>query len=262
MNKLAVRLIILGVTLTIISTLNSLLLVGESQKVVSSVSFLTYNDTAYGISINYPLGWEIDESAHQNLISYLQNLSSSESQTANGGENNAINPKISEVLDAFGLEGVTDVFDLNPEKRTEFLQRMSRALNEGTSQVIVSIMSPPEDEFDVHAENAVIVAENISAASPISLNDYVKGSIEALKIVAQNLTIEPPMEITIDGKPAMAFVYTATNPEQESSTVKIFNALAMRGNTVYVLTFTSSPETYSVYLPTFEKMVQSFKMSD
>lgn len=262
MNKPVMVMITLVITFIIILTVNNLLLAAEPPNADSSASFLTYNDTTYGISINYPLGWEIDESAHKNLISYLQNLSSSESQTANGGENNAINSKISEVLETFGLEGVSDIFVLNPEKRTEFLQRMSRALNEGTSQVIVSIMSPPEDEFDVHAENAVIVAEDISAASPISLNDYVKGSIEALKIVAQDLTIEPPMEITIDGKPAMAFVYTATNPEQESSTVKILNALAMRGNTVYVLTLTASPETYSAYLPTFEKMVQSFKISD
>jgi len=47
-------LIILAITFSIGLTLNSLLIVGKLQKTDSSATYLTYNDTAYGISINYP----------------------------------------------------------------------------------------------------------------------------------------------------------------------------------------------------------------
>jgi hypothetical protein len=103
MQKIGMRLIILGVTLAMILTLNSLWLVGESQTVESNESLLTYNDTAYGISIQYPSDLQIDQSAHEYLLAILQNLTS-ESQMTNDSQNNAIKSQISDILNAFGLE--------------------------------------------------------------------------------------------------------------------------------------------------------------
>lgn len=261
MNNFVAELITFGVIFTIVAILNDLTQVGEAQNVDRNESFLTYNNTAYGISIEYPSNWQIDESANELLISILQNLTSN--QMTMGEDSNAIKSKISEVLDTFGLETVSDMFSLSPDKKAEVLQKILQQLNEGTAQAVIFIFSPPENELDAGIENLNIVAENISAASPISLSEYVNGSIEGLKMIASNLTIlQPPTDITIDGKPAMTFVYTATNPADESTNVKILNAVAINENIAYVLTFTSNPETYSAYLPTFEKMLQSFKISD
>jgi hypothetical protein len=261
MNKLVMRLIILGVTLTIISTLNSLLLVGESQKADSSASFLTYNDTAYGISIKYPSDWQIDQSANEYVLAILQNLTS-QSQGANDNQNNAIKSIVSEILDAFGLGSVSDVVGLSPDKRAEIFQLISQKLNEGTFQVIVSIMSRSQDEFDA-VENMNIVAENISTVSPISLHDYVNANIEGMKTGFQDFTmVQPPTEVTIDGKPAMNLVYTARNPVNASISVKNLVVFAINGITGYAMTFGALPETYSLYAPTFERMLQSFKIND
>lgn len=262
MNTFA-GLIALGIMFTIVVALNGLVQVSESQKVHSNESFLTYKNTAYGVSIQYPLGWKVDESANEYLMSFLQNLSSSESQTADDRQNNAIKSKISDALDAFGLEGVSDIFGLSADERAEFLQLASKLLNEGTSQVVVSVASPPENELDGDIENLSIIAVKISAASPISPNDYAKTVIEGLKMIPSNVTIlQPPMEINIDGKPALKSVYTMTSPFDESSTRKILNAVAVNENIAYVLTFTSSPENYSTHAPTFEKMLQSFRIND
>ena len=199
MTKFVVGLIMLAIEFIIISTVNNPLLAAELPNADNSTSFLTYNDTTYGISINYPSSWQIDESIHQTLISFLQNLSSSESQTENDRQNNAIKSKISEVLDAFGLESVSDVFGLNPDKRAEFLQIITQVLNEGSSQVIVMFRSPPKDELDTIIENLNIVTGNISAAPSISLNDYVKANIEGTKTGLQDFAIvQPPKEIIID----------------------------------------------------------------
>jgi hypothetical protein len=257
MNKLGIRLIILSITLTIVAGLNSLLLVGESQNVEKSELFLTYNDTAYGISINYPSNWEIyDDSKF--LLSILENISSSEQAGTN--QNNEVTSKVSNVLEAFGLKEVSDLLGLKPDERSEFFQKMSQALNEGTVHMILAIVSPLENESDVFSENMNLVVENISAISPIPLTDYVNANIEGMKIGLDRFQlVEPMKEITVDGQQAISFVYTGTiGTENQKSLV----AYMIRGNTGYILHFGALPQTYSMYAETFEKMLQSFRISN
>jgi hypothetical protein len=262
MKKVVVGLTMLAITFILIQTVNNQLFAANVPNADVSEPFITYNDTTYDISVKYPSDWQIDESAHQYLISLLQNLSSSESQTENDRQNNAIKSKVLEILDAFGLQSISDVFGLSPDKRLEFLQIMSRALNEG-SQVIVTFTSRPEDEFDKIIENMNIVVNNNSAATSISLNDYVNANIEGMKTGLQDFTIvQPPTKITIDGRPAMTLVYTARLPIYASTTVKNLAVFEINANTRYVLTFTSTPETYSAYAPTFERMLHSFKTNN
>lgn len=258
------KLIILGVTIAMISSLNGFLLIGESQSGNGSESLLTYNDTAYGINIQYPSDWEIDQSAHEYLLAVLQNLTS-DSQMTNDSQTNVIKSQVSDILNAFGLGSISDIAGLSPDKREELLQTLSQGLNEGQAHVIVSIRSPPEGEADPWSEGMNIVVENLSAVSPdpISLKDYVNANIETISKLSQNFKLEQPAtEITIDESPAMSFAYTSTSPFDPSLTGKILNVIAMKGNTGYVLTFSSNPESYPSYLPTFEKMFQSLKISN
>lgn len=261
MKKQVVGLILAAITFVLISTVNDSVAV-ELPSANNNASFLTYNDTAYGISIKYPSNWQIDESADEYLLAVLQNLTSY-SQTTNDSQTNAIKSKVSEILNAFGLESVSDVVGLSPDKKGEVFQKISQLVNEGTFQTIVSITSLPEDEFDTTVESMNIVADNISTVSPVSLHDYVNANVEGLKIAFQDLTIvQPAMEITIDGKPAMSLVYTIRHPVDESVTLKSLVVLMINGNTGYVITFGSVLETYSVYAPTFEKMLQSFRITN
>jgi hypothetical protein len=260
MRKSVMRLIILGIALATIPALNGLLSAAEAQKLDGNASFITYNNTAYGISINYPSNWQLDQTANEYLLAILQNLSSY-SQGENDNQNNAFKSKVSEVLDVFGLESVSDILGLSPDKRAEVLQLISQKANEGTFQTIVAITSP-EDEFGTTIANMNIVAEKIPTESSISLKDYTNANIEGLKILFQNVTIvQPPKEITINGKPAMTMIYTAKLPEVPV-TIKALVVLATKGNTGYVMTFGAIPETYSTYEPIFEKMLQSFRISN
>ena len=262
MKALVAGLLMLAITFVLVSTVNNSLLAVEFPNANNNASFLTYNDTAYGISINYPSNWQIDQAGNEYLLAILQNLSSY-SQGENDNQNNALKSKVSEVLDVFGLESVSDVLGLSPDKKAEVLQKISRLVNEGTFQTIVSIMSPPEDEFDTTTESMSIAADNISSISPISLNDYMDGNIEGMRIGLQDFTIvEPPMEITIDAKSAMTLVYTLRSLVNESVTLKNLIVFMVDGNTGYVMTFGAVPETYSTYEPIFEKMLQSFKISN
>jgi len=261
MQKIVMRLIILGVTLTMISTLNSLLLVGESLTVETNEPLVTYNDTAYGISIQYPSDWQIDQSSNEYLLAILQNLTS-ESQITNDNQNNAIKAQVSNILDSFGLKSLSDISGMSPDKRTELIQKISQSFSEGNIRMIVKIISPPEDEFDATAESMNIVAENISKALPMSLDDYMKASIEGLKTVFQDFTIvQAPTEIIINGKTGMTLVYTGRIGDIPV-TGKNLVLVTIDGDTGYSITFGAVPETYSVYEPTFQKMLNSFKIND
>lgn len=260
MNNFAARLLTFGITFTIIVTLNNLMQVGESQKVDSGASFLTYNNTAYGVSINYPPNWEIYDDS-EFLLSILENVSSSEQEGMS--QNDEVASKVSDVLEAFGLEKVSDIFGLNPDEKSELLQKMSQALTEGTVQMFVAIASPLENESDAFIENLNIIADNSSALSSFSLDEYTNANIEGLKVLESNFTlVQPPMEITIDGKDAMTFVFTATDSADESTTLKFLDVVTINENVAYLLTFTSTPDTYPSFLPTFEKMLQSFRISN
>lgn len=261
MNTFA-GLITLGIMFTIVATLNNLIQAVESQKANINESFLTYNNTAYGISIQYPSNWQIDESGNEFLLAILQNLSSY-SQGANDDQNNALKSKASEILDEFGVESVSDLLGLNPDNKAEILQKISQMVNEGTYQTVVSIMAPSEDEFDTTVENMIIAADNISSICPISLHDYTNANIEGIKKMFQDFKIvQSPREVTIDGRSAMTFVYTMRHPVVESVILEISNVHMINGNTAYVLTYGYVTETYSEYESTFEKMLQSFKINN
>jgi len=233
-------------------------MVAQSQDMDSKDSFLTFNDTIYRTSINYPSNWDIYDDS-EFLLSILENISSSEQEGIN--QNNEIATKVSDVLEAFGLNKVSDVLGLKPDEKSEFFQKMSQALNEGTLQMIVAIVSPPENESDVVSENMNIVAENISAISPISLADYVNANIEGMKVGYESFkVVETMKEIIVNGEPAISFVYTGTIDGTDNQ--KSLQAYMIKGSTAYVLTFGAIPETYSMYAPTFEKMLQSFRISN
>lgn len=255
------RLIILGVTFAMISTMNSLLLVGESQTAESNESLLTYNDTAYGISITISLRLANWPDSTEYLLAILQNLTS-ESQTTNDSQNNAIKSQVSNILNAFGLESISDIAGLSQYKRTELFHKISQSFSEGNIQMIVTIISPPEDESDANVESMNIVAENISTFLPMSLDDYMNASIEGLNTVFQDFTIaQAPTEITVNGRPAMTLVYTGRIGDSPITGQNLV-LLTIDGDTGYSITFGAVPETYSTYEPTFQKMFNSFKIND
>ncbi|HSA72627.1 MAG TPA: hypothetical protein VLD84_01610 [Nitrososphaeraceae archaeon] len=93
------------------------------------------------------------------------------------------------------------------------------------------------------------------------LADYVNANIDGMKVGHDTFRlVEPLKEIIIDGQPAISFVYTGTIGGTENQ--KSLQLYMIRGSTGYVLTFAAIPETYSMYEPIFEKMLQSFRISN
>lgn len=244
-------------TMALLLAIGVPILTAESQTVDNNSSYLAYNDTAYGISIKYPSNWEVDESSYRYILSLFENLSSTQFQ--NDLQNSHIISKVSEALPSFGLERTSDVLALSNDRKKEFIQFTSKALNEGDFQV-VTIIRP----IGVHSYingSLNIISGNISSLSPISLSDYVDGSIDALKMANPDITIEePPKETAINGVPAMTFVHSGKNPLHEAHIYKFLTAILLKGETAYVLNFASPPQSFASLLPTFNNMLNTFRI--
>jgi hypothetical protein len=126
--------------------------------------------------------------------------------------------------------------------------------------MVVAIVSPLENESDFGFENMNIVIQNISELPPISLTDLVNANVEGMKVGFESFEIVKPMkEIIVDGKPAISFVFTGMIGGVNQKDLQVYT---IKGDIVYTLTFSAVPETYSTYEPIFEKMVQSFRISN
>jgi hypothetical protein len=126
--------------------------------------------------------------------------------------------------------------------------------------MVVAIVSPLENESDFGFENMNIVIQNISELPPISLTDLVNANVEGMKVGFESFEIVKPMkEIIVDGKPAISFVFTGMIGGVNQKDLQVYT---IKGDIVYTLTFSAVPETYSTYKPIFEKMVQSFRISN
>jgi hypothetical protein len=251
---------------TVILILGNILLVVESQEVGSkkpvqpvTESFLTYRDTIYGIGISYPSSWQIIEPTLELMLAVLENMSNPDSQTFNLEPKNEITSRAAEVLEQFGLKKVSELLGLSPDEKSEFFKRMSQAMKEEQVQLIVGIVSPPENESDTISENMNIVVENISTLSPISLKEYVNANIEGLKISASLFDmVEPVKEIKVDGNPAISFVYTESSSEEQGKAMQVYT---IRDQRAYIFTFGASVDTFSAYLPTYLKMLESVEIN-
>lgn len=252
---------------TVILILGNIPLVVDSQEVGSkkpmqsvAESFLTYRDTIYGIGISYPSNWQIIEPTLELMIAVLENMSFPDSQTFNLEQKNEITSRAAEVLEQFGLKKVSELLGLSPDEKSEFFKRMSQAVKEEQLQLIVGIVSPPENESDTVSENMNIVVENISTLSPISLKDYVNANIEGLKISTPQFDIvESVKEIKVDGNPAISFVYTDGSLEEQGKAMQVYT---IRYQMAYIFTFGAAADTYSSYLPVFQKMLGSVKINN
>src|SRR4029079_2918280 len=224
-------------------------------------SFLTYNNTVYGINMDYPSDWQFVLPPAEAVLSLLQDISSSESQGI-VKENDDLTLKAFDILKTFGLEKVSDIIGLKPNERQELIQELSRALNEERVQFIAGFVSPPENQLDIFSENMNVVVENLSTVSPISLKDYVSYSIENLNVIIPGFSIiEPMKEISVDGHPAISFMFTDSIADGHGKQ-KTLQVYTIRGDRGYVLNFATTIDANPAYLPIFQRMLESFEINN
>ena len=108
------------------------------------------------------------------------------------------------------------------------------------------------------ASNISITAQILKGAS--TLDDYWKGYEADFKATFGDMEYigEVPTTTTLAGEPANKYVYTAT---VTGNVYKFMQVVCIREMTVYVITYTSTPENYDGNMSDVEKILKNFSFN-
>ncbi len=132
-------------------------------------------------------------------------------------------------------------------------QENSSSSNNNSTLIDLVAFSPPFKNNSDIVGKLVVQVDNISDIKPITLAKYANDTVSDLRLdfkVNQS-------NATLAGNPAYKFVYTGL---EASIDLKAIMVLTIKGDRAYIISYTAEPEKYSYYLPTVQKMIDSFEI--
>ena len=117
----------------------------------------------------------------------------------------------------------------------------------------VIFFSPLVDDADRFKEKVSVLVENMPSDS--SLPAYTEESLAEIRKLSDP-DVGEAQKITLGTDEARQIVYRG---EENGSPVQRMQVWSVNDDRVYVLTYTAIPEDYDRYLPTVEKMIESFE---
>ena len=144
--------------------------------------------------------------------------------------------------------GIKILYPANWDKQ----ENTSSSSNNSTLYDIVTFSPPLKNSSNIIGKLAIKV-DNISDIKPTTLANYSDAIISDLK---QDFRVTES-NTTLSGNPAYKVVYTGL---EESVDLQAMLVLAIKGDRVYMISYTAEPEKYSYYLPTVQKMIDSFEI--
>jgi hypothetical protein len=122
--------------------------------------------------------------------------------------------------------------------------------------VVVNFYSPPETYSDVFSENLNVVVSKGDNTEPPSLDELLNAVTLPLKQYFGVHDTITSQDLILDGIPAKKITYSYKLFDKALQNTQVF---LIKSGKVYVITYVCDPLTCPVYLPTFEKMIQSFR---
>ena len=117
-------------------------------------------------------------------------------------------------------------------------------------------LSPLENDTDKFREKVSILVEDLSA--DMSLAEYTRSSVAQIKQLSDP-NVAPAQTVNLGKETARRVVY---NGLEDGNWVRRMQTWTVVGDRAYVITYTAQPESYDSYLPTVEKMIESFTRLD
>lgn len=116
--------------------------------------------------------------------------------------------------------------------------------------------SPLENDADQFKEQVSVLVENLVTDLPLS--EYTELSLSEIKQLSDP-NIGKAQVVAMGANEGRQIVYQG---EENGSPVKRMQTWSVNGNRAYVITYTALPENFNDYLPTVEKMIQSFETTE
>jgi eukaryotic-like serine/threonine-protein kinase len=113
--------------------------------------------------------------------------------------------------------------------------------------------SPLENDADRFKEQISVLVENLPQDIPLS--EYTKVSLSEIKQLSDP-NIGEAQVVAMGANEGRQIIYQG---EENGISVQRMQTWSVKGNRAYVITYTALPESFNDYLPTVEKMIQSFE---
>jgi hypothetical protein len=124
--------------------------------------------------------------------------------------------------------------------------------------IVVIFRSPAENSSDTKLENLLIQVGNLPFQN-ISLEALNNVNIDTLRNSLVDFELVESTATTIAYNPAYTIVYTDRVGQDEHKTMQV---LSIKEDKVYLITYTAEASRYDRYLPTIQKMIDSFRIGD
>jgi serine/threonine-protein kinase len=133
------------------------------------------------------------------------------------------------------------------------------SLTEGWVEA-VRFVSPSEGVGVTFQENLVIVVDN-SPASNANLDNYIQYRVSFHQIHLNGFSLlGTNSDKAIAGEPAYMLWFSYRDPNDANVELKVMEVGTKVYDTVYIISYYSTIEKYFDYLPTVEKMIDSFEV--
>jgi eukaryotic-like serine/threonine-protein kinase len=121
----------------------------------------------------------------------------------------------------------------------------------------VTFTAPPETDTRIYPAALGIKVQELSSQN-IPLQEITKVQMSDLKRSNPDLNVLESTSTTIADKPAHKIVFSAIdNKEVERKAMQVWTVI---GNKAFLITYKAEPDKFSSYLPTIERMIDSFKV--
>jgi eukaryotic-like serine/threonine-protein kinase len=125
--------------------------------------------------------------------------------------------------------------------------------------IVVIFRSSQENSSDTKLENLLIQVGNLPSQN-IPLDEVVRANINKLKQSLIDFELIELNATTLSGNnPAHKVVYINREGEDELKTMQV---VSIKEDKVYLITYTAEASRYDRYLPTIQKMIDSFRIGD
>jgi len=144
--------------------------------------------------------------------------------------------------------GVRILYPANWDK-----QENTSSSNDNSTLTDLVAFSPPFKNNSDIVGKLIVQVDNISDIKPITLAKYANDTVSDLR---QDFRVSES-NATLAGNPAYKIVYTGL---EASIDLKAMMVMTIKGDRAYIISYTAEPEKYSYYLPTVQKMIDSFEI--
>ena len=128
---------------------------------------------------------------------------------------------------------------------------------EDISGETVFFLSSQNSTTDAFPANLNILVQNISS-SPMSLDEFTNQSIIQIRDMVPDYAISDSRKATLAKEDAYLLSYTGT---QGLLKLKWMSVYTIKNDTLYLITYTAGADKFLNYLPTVNKMLDSFEIT-